>query len=480
LASVNKRDNAGLKSGQQLNDLKGSMWVVKSQIPLGYDDRIVCILGLGFVGLTLAAIMAEVGFRIVGVEIREVVLEKLRAGIAHFYEPGLTDALRRAVKNDRLAVHNTIPSDCDATVYIITVGTPLGHEGRVNLDSVTRIAHQIAERMKDGNMIVLRSTVKIGTTERLIRPILAKSGKRFQIAFCPERTIEGQALTELQYLPQIIGAADHDTVTRAAQLFNFITPTVIRVSNAETAELIKLIDNGRRDLIFGYANEVARICDTIGVSAAEVIRSGRFGYTRTDLPMPGPVGGPCLSKDPYILAESLEEFGISPEITISARRVNQRQPLEIVDYLKKQITGLQFAAAPRIALLGIAFKGRPSTDDVRGTMAIPLREALSKAFPNASIVAHDPVVDNETLRSLHLLPIKRLEDAFAGANVVFILNNHPDYAAMPIEMFTNLMARPSLVYDCWNNFIDHPIQLPARVRYVALGSHRNPIVGSEH
>jgi nucleotide sugar dehydrogenase len=423
--------------------------------------------------------MAEVGFHIIGVEIRKDVLAKIGAGLAHFYEPGLTDALRRAVKNGRLEVHDTIPSDCGATAYIITVGTPLGAEGRVNLDSVTRIAHQIAERMNDDDIIVLRSTVKIGTTESLIRPILAKSGKRFQIAFCPERTIEGQALAELRYLPQIIGAADHDTVTRAAQLFNFITPTVVRVSNAETAELIKLIDNGRRDLMFGYANEVARVCDTIGVSAAEVIRSGRFGYTRTDLPMPGPVGGPCLSKDPYILAESLEQFGISPEITISARRVNERQPLEIADYLKTQLAEFHFTTGPRIALLGIAFKGRPATDDIRGTMAIPIREALSKAFPNASIVAHDPVVDAETLRSLDLLPIDCLEDAFVGANIVFILNNHPDYAAIPIETITTLMARPSIVYDCWNNFTDQPIQLPAGVRYAAIGSHRNPIIGAE-
>jgi UDP-N-acetyl-D-mannosaminuronic acid dehydrogenase len=462
-----------------VDSLKEDTRVAKAQIPLGYNDRTVCILGLGFVGLTLAAIMAEAGFQVVGVEIRKDVLEKLRAGLAHFYEPGLTDAIRRAVKDGRLKVRDTIPSDCGVTVYIITVGTPVGAEGRVNLDSVTRIAREIAERMNHGDIVVLRSTVKIGTTERLIRPILAKSGKQFQIAFCPERTIEGQALAELRYLPQIIGAADHATVTRAAQLFNFVTPTVIRVSNAETAELIKLIDNGRRDLMFAYANEVARICDTIGLSAAEVIRSGRFGYTRTDLPMPGPVGGPCLSKDAYILAESLEQFGILPEITISARRVNERQLFEIIDYLEIQMAKFHFAAAPRIALLGIAFKGRPATDDVRGTMAIPIRNALSKAFPNASIVAHDPVVDAETLRLLGFLPIERLEDAFAEANVVFILNNHPDYAAMPIETLTISMARPSIVYDCWSNFVDQPIQLPASVQYIALGSHCNPIVGSD-
>jgi UDP-N-acetyl-D-mannosaminuronic acid dehydrogenase len=451
--------------------------LVKSQIPIGYKDQTICILGLGFVGLTLAAVMAEVGFHIVGVEIREDVLKKLEAGLAHFYEPGLTDATRRAVKNGRLKVRSTIPPDCEATVYIITVGTPLDAEGRVNLDSVTHIAHLIAERIKNGDLIILRSTVKIGTTEQLVRPIVAESGKRFQIAFCPERTIEGQALEELRYLPQIIGATDHEAVTRAAQLFNFITPTVIRVSSAETAELIKLVDNGRRDLLFGYANEVARICDTIGISAAEVIHSGRFGYTRTDLPMPGPVGGPCLSKDPHILVESVEQFGIYPEITIAARLVNERQPSELIEYICKAATVVKFPASPRIALLGIAFKGRPPTDDVRGTVAIPVHRALRKAFPQASVVVHDPVVDADTLRSLEMTPTDSLEHAFAETSMALILNNHPTYATMSIETLAQIMARPALLYDCWNNFIDRPIQLPAGIRYVSMGSHHNLIAG---
>lgn len=451
--------------------------VVNSSIPSGYNDRTVCVLGLGFVGLTLAAIMAEVGFHIVGVEIRDDVREKLRSGQAHFYEPGLTDTLRRAAELGRLKVHAEIPFDCRATVYIITVGTPLAANGHVNLDSVSRIAHQIADRVKDGDLIVLRSTVKIGTTERVVRSIVAKSGKRFQIAFCPERTIEGQALAELRFLPQIIGAADQEVVTRAAQLFNFITPTVVRVSSAETAELIKLIDNGRRDLIFGYANEVARICDALGVSAAEVIRSGRFGYTRTDLPMPGLVGGPCLSKDPHILAECLEQFGISPELTVSARKVNERQPSEIVSYLGKVMIESDFSATLRIALLGIAFKGRPVTDDVRGTMAIPIRDALCRTFPEATVVAHDPVVGADALRTLDMIPVDDLEEAFAGTSLVLILNNHPIYETMPIEALSQKMMRPGLVYDCWNNFVDRPILLPSGVRYVALGSHKSATVG---
>lgn len=422
-------------------------------LPADYRDRTVCILGLGFVGLTLAAVLADVGFHVIGVEIRAEVREKLAAGTAHFYEPGLDEHLRRATESGRLVVHGEIPEDCAATVYIITVGTPLGADGRVNLDSVRRIAGEIAERLRDDDLIVLRSTVKIGTTQQVVRPILAKSGKRFQIAFCPERTVEGEALAELHVLPQIVGASDLPTVTRAAQLFSFVTPTVLRVSTIETAELIKLIDNARRDVMFGYANEVARMCDAIGVSAAEVIQSGRFGYTRTDIPMPGPVGGPCLSKDPHILIESLERFGVKPEITASARHVNERQVAELVAYLKTQITGdAEFPQSPRIALLGIAFKGKPPTDDIRGTLATAVHSALTAAFPGARIVVHDFIVEADALRALDMSPVGDLEAAFDQASLVVILNNHAGYGSMPLERLARAMARPGIVYDCWSSY----------------------------
>jgi nucleotide sugar dehydrogenase len=447
-------------------------------LPSNYRDHTVCILGLGFVGLTLAAVMAEVGFRVVGVEIRDEVRDKLAAGSAHFHEPGLEDHLRRAVKAGRLEVHPDIPVGCKASVYVITVGTPLGADGRVNLTSVKRIAGQIAARMNDDDLVILRSTVKIGTTSDVVRPILETSGKRFQIAFCPERTVEGAALAELRYLPQIVGASDLPTVSRAAQLFGFLTPTVVRVSTIETAEMIKLIDNARRDVMFGYANEVARMCDAIGISAAEVIQSGRFGYTRTDIPMPGPVGGPCLSKDPHILAESLERVGVKPEITSSARLVNERQPDELASFLKSRVTDAAgFPARPRIALLGIAFKGRPATDDVRGTMAIPVHEALARAFPGADMVAHDFVVDAEALRVIGMTPVASLDEAFAGAHLAIVLNNHASYGSMPIEKLAEGMARPGLIYDCWNTFTGHSIHLPEKVSYVALGSHHRPIGG---
>src|SRR5262249_12880279 len=160
------------------------------------------------------------------VEIRDEVVEKTMRCEAHFHEPGLDDMLRRVVRAGRLECVKHIPRHCGAKVYIITVGTPLGPNGKARLDMIENVAREVAEPLADGDLVVMRSTVKLGTTRNLVLPILAATGKRFEIAFCPERTIEGQALKELRALPQIVGAERTDTAFRAAQIFSVLTPTV--------------------------------------------------------------------------------------------------------------------------------------------------------------------------------------------------------------------------------------------------------------
>ena len=268
-----------------------------SDLPDAFRDRSICILGLGYVGLTLAVVMAEVGFRIQGVEIREDIVTGLKKGEAHFHEPGLSGRLTRLLKSGRFSVAQHIPESSDASVFVITVGTPLDAERNVRVDMVGNVVREIAQHLKSGDMVVVRSTVEIGTTRNLIKPALDATGCQYDLVFCPERTLEGQALRELRELPQIVAGHDQSARIRAAQVFQFLTPTVVQVSSLETGEMIKLVDNAQRDVLFGLSNEVARIADTIGVSVTEAIRAGRLGYARSYLPMPGPVGGPCLEKD---------------------------------------------------------------------------------------------------------------------------------------------------------------------------------------
>ena len=247
----------------------------------------VGIIGLGYVGLTLATVLAETGKTVIGIEKRSEVVDKTNQGIPHFSETGLEDALSRVVESGKLSASEQFPDDAVCDTYIITVGTPLSGTGVARLDMIEAAAGQVAANMEDGALIVLRSTVKVGTTRDVVSPILAASGKQFDIAMCPERTLEGNALQELRELPQIIGADEPAGSDRASALFRSLTNSVVQVSSPETAEIVKLVDNTYRDVQFGFANEVARVCDAYGVKAHEVISAGKLGYKRTNVALPG-------------------------------------------------------------------------------------------------------------------------------------------------------------------------------------------------
>jgi len=251
----------------------------------------------------------------------------------------------------------------------------------------------------------------------------------------------------------------------------------VRVSGLETAEMIKLTDNASRDVSFAYANEVAAICDKVGVSALEVVRAGKLGYSRTNLPMPGLVGGPCLEKDSYILSEALIDAGYTPALTMGARKLNERQPKDVAAYLHALTLKLKgFARKPVISFLGIAFKGRPATDDLRGTMTLHVFNALKRSFPGATFRGYDSVVPNAEVKKFGLLPCATIDQAFYKADLVLITNNHPDFSNMPIERFAEKLNRPGLVYDFWNSFASSSLHMPSGTGYIALGSHGKAIL----
>lgn len=436
-----------------------------------FKDQSVCIVGLGYVGLTLAVTMADVGFDVIGVEVRDSVLDLLAQSKPHFFEPGLEEKLRRLVLSKRISFAKKIPSGWHGSVFIITVGTPLDSAGKSRMDMITQASQEVAEHLKSNDLIIMRSTVKLGTTRQVVLPILQAKHLPFDIAFCPERTLEGKALKELRHLPQVIGGINPQSSVRAAQFFQHITPTVVRVSNPETAELIKLVDNAQRDVQFAYANEVARICDALNISAREVIESGKLGYPRTNLPMPGPVGGPCLEKDSHILAEGLEGYDIKPELTLAGRVINERQPQETIGRLTQYCKNLiAFPAVPRIVLLGLAFKGRPATDDLRGTTAKPIFAQLRLEFPEGEFFGYDPVVSEKDIHEFGLQPCSTLSSAFDRANLVLILNNHPVFTDMAIESLSKDMAEQGVIYDYWNGFNAMDLNLANDARYLALGS----------
>ena len=433
-------------------------------------DHKVCIVGLGYVGLTLAVAMADAGFLVHGVEINPDVLAALAEQRAHFSEVGLNGHLAEQIRTGRFSFAAEHDPAKGATAYIVTVGTPVGADKKLGFAGMRAVIKGIAAVLNDGDLVILRSTVAVGTTRDFVKPLLDATGKAYDLAFCPERTLEGRALLELRTLPQVVGGIDVSSTFRASQLFSFLTPSVVRVNDPETAELVKLVNNTQRDYTFAFANEVAGICDALGLSAAEVIASGNLGYPRANLPLPGPVGGPCLEKDPYILAQSLERFGCHPSLAIGARRWNEELPARCVRQLADEYRRRSPEDPARIAVVGLAFKGRPATDDLRGTLAIPLIALLREEYPVAQIVGWDAVVAARQVAELGVTPAESLEQAFAGASLVLIQTNHECFAQMNLTSLSARMAKPGMIYDFWNQHDPRTARLADGVSYHGLGA----------
>jgi len=437
-----------------------------------FPDSTVSILGLGYVGLTLGVAMADVGFKVHGVEVRDSILDSLVKCKAHFWERDLDEMIKRVVECGNFSFSKNYEAVPPSDVYIITVGTPLDASGQVRLDMIQNAAHQIAENFKDGALVVLRSTVRVGTARNVVKPILDNAGVSYELAVCPERTLEGNAMNELRQLPQIIGAEAEGTLFRASHLFSRLTPTNIRVDKWETAELIKLVDNTYRDVTFGFANEVARICDAIGVSSSQVIHAGKLGYQRTNVAWPGPVGGPCLEKDPHILSQSAQMYGISLDVTLASRRVNERQPFETVQSIVKFLLakGLGKNHTLKISILGLAFKGVPATNDLRGTVAKPIMSCLKLSFPHSRFFGFDPHVSDEDILEFGIDPVGSVEKAFDASNLVIIANNNEQFRSLKIDTLSSSMRPNALVYDYWGLFIGKNLVMQNKVTYMALGN----------
>jgi len=432
----------------------------------------VAIVGLGFVGLTLGVAMARRGIQVVGLERRPDVAELISKGKPHFSEVGLAEALEHAVRNGLLSASTSIADLPPCDYYILTVGTPLHPQTHLpRLDMIEAASREVAEHMGEGASVILRSTVQIGTTRSIVKPILDASGKAYDLAMCPERTLEGDALRELFDLPQIIGGIDDVSADRAASLFSRLTHTLVRVADLETAEMMKLVDNTFRDVHFAFSNEIARACDAIGINANDVIKFGKLGYTRTNLAKPGLVGGPCLGKDPHILMSSLQNYGVSLDITTASRLVNERQPFETVETMLAILNGRELTGPYKVAVAGMAFKGVPETDDLRGSMALKVLEALAATGKMEEIRIFDPVISVDELKKLpqKARAFAAFSDALQGAHLTIICNNHKFFAKVRADEYFAKLDPNGIVYDYWNN-LEHESPENLQGRYFTVGN----------
>ena len=286
-------------------------------------DFDVCVVGLGYVGLTLATAFAHHGLVVAGTERVPAVVETLRRGDSSFYEQGLSEVLTDVVARRQLQVFAADEPLPKAGAYVITVGTPL-RDGEVHFTDLENALDTVAAQMPAGALIVLRSTVRIGITENTAKPVLDRAGKPYLLAMAPERTVEGRALQELSSLPQVVGGIDAASTAAANELFAHLGVEIVEVGNTKAAEFAKLVSNTWRDLQFGFANELAYLADASGVDIYEVITAAGYKYDRLKLALPGPVAGPCLEKDAYILADSAQFFDTEVPLSLAGRTANEK------------------------------------------------------------------------------------------------------------------------------------------------------------
>ena len=433
--------------------------------------RHVVVVGLGYVGLTLGLILSEKGMKVTGVDTDPNVVKWLQDGEPHFHEAGLKSLLATQLRSG-FSVAQAIPPDAD--VFVIAVNTPVDKDRKPDLRNLRLATEAVGAIMRPGCLIAVRSTVPVGTCRSVILPILESSsdlegGVDFHLVFVPERTVEGRALSELLTLPQIIGGLRPGCVDIAAALFSTVTSTIVRVGSLEEAELVKLVNNGFRDLVFAFSNEMAEICSHFNLDPLRVVHAANRGYPRDQVPVPSPgVGGACLVKDPYLLSSVAREAGIGDPLSLHGRIVNERMPHQVVSWLERTLRRLgKSLAQSRISIAGMAFKGHPETSDMRNSSSLEVLNCLKGRCQG--LVIHDPVVRTTELGSLGCVVASDLFELFNGADAVVILTNHRSYAEMDIAPLLGRMNRPAVLLDGWGLFDADLIRKFDGVTYQRLG-----------
>lgn len=427
------------------------------------------IYGLGFVGLTLSVALAGRGHFVTGIDTNGPLVEQLLMGQPHVLEPRLPDMMRRALDDNQL-VFRTLPDDKHHRVVIIAVGTPVEDNGSVSLAALRKVCEMVGPRLKRGDLVMLRSTVPVGTTRGSVQGLLEEgsnlaAGEEFHLAFTPERTVEGQAVQELSSLPQIVGGLTNRCAELASAFWQTLTDSVVRVDSLEAAELVKLINNSYRDLSFAFANGLALLADRFNLDAARIINSANEGYPRNPIPKPSPgVGGYCLSKDPFLYAAVDREAGHGL-LSYHGRTVNQlagHYPVQIVsrfaERLRRPLSELT------VLLVGIAFKGWPETNDLRGSTSVDVGRELVRH--GCEVLGYDAVVDDIAIQNLGIKPVALLE-ATSRCDALLILNNHP--ANVLDGMIARLQGRNALLFDGWSQLDRHEVEHYEGITYASMG-----------
>jgi UDP-N-acetyl-D-mannosaminuronic acid dehydrogenase len=410
--------------------------------PLETGDNVnfkkICVLGLGYIGLPYASTFATHGLQVVGVDVNSQVVDRLKEGELHIYEPGLRTLVQAALRSGNMIIEQH-PQPADA--FIIAVPTPFQEGKKADMRYVVSATESILPHLRKGNLVVLESTSPPRTTVDLVQPILERSGLKagedFFLAYTPERVMPGQTLHELIENARVIGGIDSASTEAGRDLYAIFVRGEMVLTDATTAEMVKLMENTYRDINIAVANEFSRLADRFGVDIWQAIAIANR-HPRVSILNPGPgVGGHCISVDPWFLVEAAPDLAT---LIRTARQVNDAQPGFVVELVERILGSLQ---GRKIAALGLAFKA--DIDDLRESPAIEICHHLSK--DGACVTAYEPYRPEYSQNGFET--VTTLAAALDGAEVLLLLVGHSALRALEPQVLAEL-TEARVVIDCVN------------------------------
>jgi UDP-N-acetyl-D-mannosaminuronic acid dehydrogenase len=410
----------------------------------------VAVLGLGHVGLPLAALLATNGFRVLGFDINSSVVSSSKEGLATFREPGLDELLKRALGTNRFTASGLEADLGGAGVFIIAVGTPWDdNANKPDLSQLEATLQTTGRHMATGCVVILKSTVIPGTCDELVIPTLERVSrlkivKDFGVAFSPERIIEGRAIEDFQTLPKILGSTDNRSFEVASKVLGALGGKILRVSNTRTAEMVKMLDNYNRDGSIALINQFALFCEAANVDVLEVIRSAKSDYPRNaGVLLPGGgVGGSCLNKDPWLLDYFSRREGIETNLIRLLRWRNSEMPKETTRLVRLVASRLGIDR-PNITIAGFAFKS--NTDDTRYSPAVAVRRNLARFA--SKIVLTDPYVKSLKEHGIKDPVLPDIYTAAKGADILVFAADHVEYRTLDLPRLMKLMSGRNGIVD---------------------------------
>ncbi len=380
------------------------------------DFSTLCVIGMGYIGLPTASIFASRGLHVTGMDINTDIINGLNAGQMHIFEPGLRELVLDELKSGRLQISTQV-SPADA--FIIAVPTPFYDDKRADMRAVIAASESIVPHLQPGNLVILESTSPPRTTVDIVAPILEKSGLKagedFLLAYSPERVLPGRILTELIDNARVIGGINPQSAQAGRDLYAAFVKGEIILTDATTAEMVKLMENTSRDINIAIANEFSRLAQRFDVDIWEAISIANL-HPRVEILRPGiGVGGHCISVDPWFLVEAAPD---EAQLVKTARQINDEQPAFVADLINQVAGGLN---GKTVAFLGLAFK--PNVDDLRESPAVELVHHLQAA--GAKVLAYEPFKHNAHLPEVQ--QVSELDAALLNADLIVLGVAHDQF-----------------------------------------------------